>query len=107
MTKFTMQERLAAGCAAMGYRRATEARTTKWTVFEKTPGVFYYVGKGGSLRIGGNATNNVPVSERRKEEILAAGNAALAAGAKVEGLPQRRNPYRTGPARLKKLLTFR
>jgi hypothetical protein len=55
-------------------------RVTTAIVFKRNEDSFYYVGKGGSLRVGSRRDASMPVRQTRIDEIVSAGNLALAAG---------------------------
>jgi hypothetical protein len=69
MTK-TLRERFIAALTLEGYQQV-ESRSSKYIVFKRTEGSFWYVGKSGSLRVGATIAGSIPASEKAKQFLLA------------------------------------
>jgi hypothetical protein len=66
----TLAERYAEALVALGLHEVT-TRSRKYRCFTSShPGLYYYIGKAGSLRIGRCRTESTPVSNRIKRQLL-------------------------------------
>ena len=67
----TLRKRFIEALIAMGETQVFDARSTgKHVKFTRAVGGFYYVGKSGSLRVGVNIANSIPVSAKFKNNLL-------------------------------------
>lgn len=67
----TLQDCLALGLTWHGERQVKE--TTKYRVFSRAKGGFYYLGRAGSFRVGATSGNSHPVPAGFRAQILALG----------------------------------
>lgn len=72
MAKKTIREQIIAALEARGLKPITNARTTKYIVFQhpNLDGRFLYVGAGGALRTGKTIADSIP-ADRFKQQLLA------------------------------------
>ena len=76
MVKLTLHDRFVAALIATGHSPgidpAKNARSSKYTVLDRSiaPGWFFFVGKAGSLRVGRNIKNSIPISDKMKKILL-------------------------------------
>jgi len=64
----TLQERFVEAFWKMGEREVK--RTSKYIVFSRTEGSFYYIGRNGAVRVGRNVTDSVPLLPKTKQRLL-------------------------------------
>jgi hypothetical protein len=64
----TMRERFIAALTAAGETKVKV--TSKYDVFTRKDGGFYYIGRAGALRFGKNITDSIPASDARKKQLL-------------------------------------
>jgi hypothetical protein len=83
----TLQERYVAALTACGCKPCT-TRSRKYLCFTgPKPGLYYYLGKSGSLRVGRCRTASIPVTERVKRLLLdAAPDTSVRAMAEALGI---------------------
>jgi hypothetical protein len=67
----TLNEKFAEALTFRGEVEVHDQKTSKYRVFTRRSGGFYYLGKSGALRFGKNSTSSIPVSDKGKELILA------------------------------------
>jgi hypothetical protein len=65
----TLREKYYNALTMEGYQ-PVESKSSKYVVFKRTEGSYWYIGKSGSLRVGSTITTSVPVSGKCKQFLL-------------------------------------
>jgi hypothetical protein len=66
----TMKEKFAAALERLGEHKV-ESRSSRYEVYSRARGGFYFLGRSGALRVGRNAATSRPVNERFKASLIA------------------------------------
>lgn len=69
MAKMTLREQFAQALEAKGEKQVP-GRSSRYLVYTKSGGDFYYLGKAGSLRFGPNKTTSIPCSNKFKADLI-------------------------------------
>lgn len=70
----TLREKFIIALTARGEKEVK--RTSKYIVFSRQYGGFYYLGSSGAIRFGATSTGSIPVNESLKNMMLEEANAA-------------------------------
>lgn len=68
----TIQSRLADALVAAGERPILLSRTSKYQVYTRSAGGFWFLGKSGALRYGDTSSRSFSASDKLKAKILGA-----------------------------------
>jgi hypothetical protein len=72
MSRVTLREQLIAGLEALGHQRPRRPASTRFVVFDRGDGRYWFVGISGALRTGRTLRASMPAPARVREYVLTA-----------------------------------